>query len=424
MYIRLSLILLLLAKSFAFSEVTEMKNEKIISLQRAISLAVENNPELVASDFKLKAAGAFTKQAGLFPNPQLSLEIDGVEGDGAFEGYQSRERTVMLSSSYGMGRKRTKRKELARCEENLVYRELTVKKLILIADTKKAFYSALGAQEIFALDEELFRLAESMYSAVSARVDAGKVSPLEKIKAHAVLLRQKLELARSEKAYKASKLHLASLWGSSVVDFSGLEGNLAKIERLPDVATLLERAEKNPELLRSENEVKYSKAAIKLEKSMRLPDIEIGAGYRDFNDSGEHAFVVELSFPLNIFNRNQGNINAATYGLSKAKEEQKATHIEIQKELLISCEEAQNIFDEITMLKNEIVSGTEEVFNATLEGYRLGKFGYLAVLDSQQMFFESRRNYLESLVTYQVALAEIEYLVGGELALDDEGEEK
>jgi cobalt-zinc-cadmium efflux system outer membrane protein len=56
--------------------------------------------------------------------------------------------------------------------------------------------------------------------------------------------------------------------------------------------------------------------------------------------------------------------------------------------------------------------GARETFDAVEEGYRMGKFGYLDVLDAQKTLFESRLRYLRALVNYRKEIIEIERWIG------------
>ena len=62
------------------------------------------------------------------------------------------------------------------------------------------------------------------------------------------------------------------------------------------------------------------------------------------------------------------------------------------------------------------MAGAQKAFDGVNEGYRLGKFGYLDVLDSQKTFFQAKRQYLDSLANYHIAVADVERLIGESLA--------
>ncbi|MBE3123883.1 MAG: TolC family protein, partial [Planctomycetes bacterium] len=72
-------------------------------------------------------------------------------------------------------------------------------------------------------------------------------------------------------------------------------------------------------------------------------------------------------------------------------------------------------FAEATILRDEVLPAAEAAFTASSEGYRLGKFGYLDVLDAQRTFFETQGQYIEALAAYHRAAADVERLVGQSL---------
>ncbi len=412
MYIRYFLAALLIISATVFSQTTETEfDRKPLTLGNALELALGNNPSLAAMDFEVEASRAETQQAGLFSNPELSLEIENIRGDGVFEGYSSRERTLMLSTTYGMGGKRRKEKKVALSNEKLSIWQFEDMKLKTASRIKAAFYETLGAQKLLALNEDILLLAEEMYSAVNARVEAGKVSPVEKIKAKSVLLNQELELAKAERDNRAATEELFPLLGISTQEFAALEGDLENSIDLSEKEHYLVLLENNPLLKSVEERINLKNADIALQKSERFPDVEIGAGYRDVNDTGEHSWSVEFSFPVKIFNRNQGNIRAAEYRLAGAEEEKKSVLLELEKELSRIYYSAETLQLEAVTLRDEIVPCAEKVYESAVEGYRLGKFDYLEVLDAQRLFFESQRKYIQALVSCHKAVAELEYLI-------------
>ena len=66
-------------------------------------------------------------------------------------------------------------------------------------------------------------------------------------------------------------------------------------------------------------------------------------------------------------------------------------------------------------LRDDVLPGAKTAFDAASEGYRLGKFNYLDVLDAQRTFFRARRQYIETLAAYHKAVVDVEQLIGERL---------
>jgi cobalt-zinc-cadmium efflux system outer membrane protein len=62
-----------------------------------------------------------------------------------------------------------------------------------------------------------------------------------------------------------------------------------------------------------------------------------------------------------------------------------------------------------------VLPGAQNAFEKVNEGYRLGRFGLLDVLDSQRTLFEARRQYLRAAEDYHQAVVDVERLIGARL---------
>ena len=67
-------------------------------------------------------------------------------------------------------------------------------------------------------------------------------------------------------------------------------------------------------------------------------------------------------------------------------------------------------------LRSAVLPGAQQAFDAVTEGYRLGKFGFLDVLDAQRTLIAGGGQYLRALSDYHKAAADVERLIGTPLA--------
>ncbi len=73
-------------------------------------------------------------------------------------------------------------------------------------------------------------------------------------------------------------------------------------------------------------------------------------------------------------------------------------------------------YDEVTLLRAAVVPGSQQAFEAVSEGYRLGRFGFLDVLESQRTLIANDSQYLRALSQYRKAIAAVERLIGEPLS--------
>lgn len=396
--------------------VTAEESRGVLSLRDVLRLTLLRNPELSAFTFELRAAEARTIQAGVLPNPALSAELENIGGTGSTtKGGRATEATLQLSQLIELGGKRAKRMRLAGLERDLTSWDYEIKRLEVLTEAKKAFVDVLATAERLAFTADLLRLSEQVQRTVSARVQAGKVSPIEETRTRVTVSTARLQAQQARSSHAAAKKRLAALWGSTTPLFEGVSGSLETTAPIPSLEAFAAQVQKNPDIARWAAEMDARRAQVEVARSRAVPDLTVSGGVRYLNETKETAFVLGLSLPLPLFDRNQGGILEAHTRLTKAELERRAAAVRVSTALADAYQSLASAATEVATLQNEVLPAAEEAFQATQEGYRLGKFGLLDVLDIQRTLFESRGRYLEALATYHKAVADLERLSGAEL---------
>jgi cobalt-zinc-cadmium efflux system outer membrane protein len=384
-----------------------------ITLKQALSLALMKNPELQSFSLEIRAREARILQSGLILNPVVQFEVENFFGSKEFRRFDGAETTLSLSQAFQLGGKRFKRVRLTASERDLAKWDYEAKRLDVFAEVTKAFIDTVAKQERVKLAENLVRLAEQSYNTVVARVQAGKVSPIDEKKASAALSLTRLEFERARHILEASKKLLSATWGSSSPLFKKAEGQLILDASLPPFENFRQNLEKNPDLARWASEFEQRKSAVALEEANRFPDLSLAGGVRRLNEFDETAYLFGVSLPIPFFNQNQGAVREAKNRLLKSEMEQKVAILRVHSNLTEAYQRLSSSFVEATTLKNEVLPALQDAFASVQEGYRFGKFGYLDVQDTQRIFFESNNQYIEALAIYRKAFADIERLTGG-----------
>jgi len=386
----------------------------VITLRDALALALMQSPELAAFSWEVRAGEARTLQAKLPPNPELGVSVENF-GNTALEGTDGVTTTVQLSQLVLLGGKLRKRTRVAALERDLAGWDYEAKRLDVLTDVTKAFVEVVASQERLAVTEELVRLAEQVHAMTGERVKAGKVSPVEETKAKVTLSTTRIERERAQRALDGARKRLATTWGGSAPTFSRAEGRIFEIAPIPSARELADAISQNPDIARWATEMEQRRATVKLEDAKAVPDVTVNAGVRQFNQADDTAAILGVSIPLPVFDRNQGGRQEARDKLAKAEHERKAATLRVLTTLAEAYQALSSAFVEATSLKNEVLPGAQSAFEAENEGFRLGKFGYLDVLDAQRTFFEARSKYIESLASYHKAVADVERLIGDRL---------
>jgi cobalt-zinc-cadmium efflux system outer membrane protein len=383
-----------------------------LTMVSAMALALKKNPSLSGFSAEIRARDAAALQAGLLPNPELGVEVENFGGKDALEGLDGAETTIAFSQLVELGGKRGNRRMVATLDKTLAEWDYQSKKLDVLAATAKAFVEVLIAQEQVTLNNELLKLAEQTTTAVSEKVDAGKVSPVEKSRAQIELATARIEASQAVRELEAARRRLAGFWGGERANFARAVGQLDSISALPDEESLKAFLSSNPDLARWTTEIERSEAALRLARSEAVPDLTLSAGARNFQETDDNAFVIGVSIPIPFFNRNQGGISEARARIDKDQSEQQATKVGLATDLSDTWQGLSAAYTEAVGLRDEILPNAQATYKFTELGYREGKLDFLQMLDAQRTLFTVKRQYLLSLGAYHLANTDMERLVG------------
>lgn len=387
-----------------------------LTMASALALVLRENLSLAGFSAEIRAKDAAILQAGLLPNPEFEIEVGNFGGKDALQEVDGAETTIVFSQLVELGGKRENRQTVATLDKTLSEMDYQSKKLNILSATAKAFVEVLIAQEQVSLNHELLKLSEQTSTAVNEKVDAGKVSPVEKSRAQIELAVVQAETNKSVRELKAAKRRLAGFWGSERADFGKAAGQLSEIIALPDEELLKTFLSKNPDLTRWTAEIERSKAALSLSRSEAIPDLTLSTGVRNFQETNDNAFVVGISMPIPFFNRNQGGVLEALAHIDQAQSEQRVAKIGLLTDLSDTWQDLSSSYAESVGLRDEILPSAQAAYKAIEFGYREGKLDYLQMLDAQRTLFTVKRQYLLSLGTYHLASIDVERLIGVSLS--------
>ena len=384
----------------------------VLTLRRAVALALQYNPDLKASSWEERAMEGRVIQAGLLPNPEIEAETENFGGSGVFSGFDAAETTVQLSQLIELGGKRAKRSASAAFSRDLAEWDYRVRTADVLADVAVAFVDVLSAQERVMLMKELLHLTEAVFSTTSQRVKAGKISPVEEIKAKVEKSERQIDLKQAAFELKAARRRLSGNWGGRAPVFEKVRGELNALAPIPPLEEIEALISQNPDVARWATAIQQHMADIELEKARAIPDLTVSLGAKHHNEMDDTAFVMGVSIPIPLFDRNQGATLEARERLSKAREEARAVEVRVMNALAETYQDLSKAFMEATSLQNNVLPGARAAFEATREGYQMGKFDYLNMLDAQRTLVAAKVRQIEALTAYHQARTRIERLIG------------
>ena len=376
-----------------------------LTLKAALALALGANPELAAAARELEAVEAMIVQAQARPNPEISALIEDTRR-------ATRTTTLQLNQPIELGGKRGARIEAAERGRDAASVEFGGKRAEIRAAVMAAFFDVLVAQERLRLAQASVELAQRATNAATRRVTAGKVSPVEETKARVAEAGVRLELVLAASDLVIARKRLGATWGNPLPRFERAEGDPEAVPPLPMLTDLNTRLAASPAMLRAKLEVDRRQALAQVERSQRIPDVTVSLGARRNEELGLNQAILGVSIPLPIFNRNQGNVLEALRRTDKARDELYVTEIRLANELAVAYQRLDTARQEVESLQRDILPGAQSAYDAATQGFEMGKFSFLEVLDAQRTLFQVKSQYLRALADAHRSAAEIERILG------------
>ncbi|MGQ7858331.1 TolC family protein [Pseudomonas sp. 32A] len=380
-------------------------NAQTLTLESALQTAFANNPDMAAAQWEIDIAQGGRQQAGLIPNPVASWDAEDTRRN-------SRTTTVKLSQTLELGGKRGARIDVATRAQEAAALTLEQRRNGLRADVIDGYYGALRAQERLDLAQRSLALAERGLVVANGRVTAGKSSPVEATRAQVQLSEIRLEFNRAQMGLTDAYRRLAASTGAASTDFQAVATQAQAAPELPPTAQLLGRLEQTVELRLAELQIVQGEAALGLEKAQRIPDLDVSIGSQYDASVRERVNVVGVSMPIPLFNRNQGNVLAASRRADQARDLRNAAELRLRTETRQALDLWQTANTEVRSFNQQILPAAQSAVDSATRGFEMGKFNFLEVLDAQRTLIAARTQYLAATAQATEAWVRIERIYG------------
>lgn len=284
--------------------------EKELDFQSVAQIALLNNPDFLATLAKLKVSQTQLEQAGLLPNPGLSLSR--VRGDAGYE--------TEFEFGFNLVGLLFRSQEVTIASDAYHQEELNAAQALvtLIAQSQSAFADAVTAQQRFNYLLEVQEAIDASAELAKRMYQVGNYSLLQQSRAQKFAAEVKLQLAQAQQQLLKSKEHLfvrLGLWGSQlqVTLPSKLPALPHHLKTLPDEDShsLVNRLDLRQAKLALQQQAKQ----LNLTQSSRF----LRNLHAEFGGSVQHSQSRELTlgFELPLFDRHSTRLSQAEALLQK-----------------------------------------------------------------------------------------------------------
>lgn len=385
----------------------ELRAAPALTLEQAITTALENNRELAAFRKRLDVArGDLTKASLLVPsNPVLSSFVD--------SRYNTRENVVHndyevnLSQEVQVFGQRGKGISVARKNIEKVKAEIGTLEWEITSRVKGNFYEVLALKKIMELRDIIQGLFDKLLDAFRTKYEAGAATILEVNSIEVQRAKARNDYLSAKSRYVSSLSNLKLLLGLPPDEPLEITGELKYMNIKVELDELVEVALKNrPDLKVLELEEERMRREISLIKSQRVPN-PVLSGFMSREDGFNRIVGGAISIPLPIIDRKQAELQKARARRDTVRINIEGKELQIRQELesaylnFLSAQDGLSVYE-------GVLQEIEDSLELNELTYLEGKVSFIEFLLLQNNLLEAKASYLEALLNYYTALVELE----------------
>lgn len=360
--------------------------ESSLNLKQALDLTLKHNAELQTYPLVFRGAEALQLQAGVKPNPILSVEVENSFGSGDYQGFHNSEINLVYSQQIELGNKQQSRINFATAETRRLQSEYQLTRLDILAETSRRYYQNILIQEQQMLIKRRITGEKRALAAIKIRAKAGAVGEADVSKMALRVARSEVQQEQLISDLKQAQIKLAAMWMSEP-RFGVLSGSFNRLPALPEREIILMAVDKLPSLQYQLSLQRLSDTKLKLVQSNGQSDMTFKIGVKQHQQSSDQSLNFNFSMPLAFENPNRGRIKSAQFAIERTsieteshKQQLKLALLEINQQLLSLKLHAESSKSKLLPLANKLLRETEK-------GYQKGRYSVLQWIDAQSEVF-------------------------------------
>jgi cobalt-zinc-cadmium efflux system outer membrane protein len=366
-----------------------------LTLADLIQLTLEWNPRLAQAALAVDAAKGRALQAGLYPNPTVKVsdeELGDRTGPGGILTAPLVSQEIVTANKLGLSRAAAVR------EVDQATLTLLAERYSRFTAVRQGYFDVLTLQRRTAILDELVKLAEQTVAATEKLLEAKQVARLDLLQLEIELERFRAEREATKRELPAAFRRLAANVGVAGLPDAPIVGSL----ELPVPNYDLEKArlyllETHPDVRSARLGVQRAQLLLERAQVEAIPNVTVGASYIRQYENRSHDLGISVSVPVPVWNRNQGNIQAAQAQVGEAVQQVRRVENDLTERLATAFGAYASARQRAERYRTAILPKARETYQLSLKAYQGGQFEYLRVLQAQRSVAEANLEYVRSL---------------------------
>jgi len=381
------------------------------TLQSLQQLAIQNNPAIKQASAAASRADGIHNQTGLRPNPTAGLFAQEIGNEG-----EAGQLGGFVSQTFVRGNK-------LEWNEQVVGHEVQMRRWIaktqrqkVLTDIELHFIATLAAQQRLDLTREFRKVAARGVELSDERVQARFAGRADLLQSEVQLSQVDLTIQQTEFEIEAAWSQLASIAGVPNLQLHRLDGNIDRRVEDRDLDTSIRQLlNDSPQISTAQYRVSRARANLQRQQSQKISNVtaQVGAGHDDA--TGDSYANLQLSVPVPVHNKNQGNVHAAWAEYCEATQNLRRLKMQLRHRLAAEQRTYLSAAAAVEQYQTVIIPKAKETLDLMKQARDGGEYDFLRVLTARRAYFDASISYVNALRDFAAADARINgmLLTGG-----------
>jgi len=302
----------------AAAQETPATAETPITLAELQKIAEEQSPVVRQAAAVVQSSRGKAIQAGLKPNPTLGYEGDTI-GTADTAGYNG----VFFTQEIVRGGKLSLAQSAAMQEVRAAEADLKKARISLASDVRRNYYKVLIAQEQLRFSKAISRLSDEVYKAQIDLVAGGEAAPYEPLQLRVFAVQARNNVTASANSLNAAWRQLAAAAGTPMMGRRVVAGSVENSTTSLNYEQAVAMLQNHSDIAAAQARVNAAAGNLRLQEAMPIPNLNLYGAFQhdDTTPLSNFSANVQVSAPVPVLNRNQGNIASAHADLIRARQD-------------------------------------------------------------------------------------------------------
>ncbi len=374
------------------------------TLQDLIELSLAKNPGLQQAGLNIQAAQGKQVQAGLYPNPTLSVTGDELGDRTGPSGIW----TAQVGQEIVLGGKLKLSRAVAQREVDQATLGLRSQRYFLFTTIRQGYFEVLAFQRRTEILDELVKLAQKGLENAEKLQKGAQIAELDVLPFRVESDRLTADFEAAQRELIAARRRLAAAIGQPDLPISTVVGSLEQpfpSYKYEEIHYLV--MDVHPDVQSAVVGIDRAELALRRAQVEKIPNVTVGSGYTRQGQNRSSDWLVGVSVPFPVFNRNQGNVMTASAEVGRARYEVSRVQNELAGRLAGAHGQFTAAKQRADRYRTSILPNATKSYELSITAFKGGQFEYLRVIQAQRTVAEARLEYIRALGDAWRAASEI-----------------